>query len=75
MVSGNNVALRVATSWGWDDVVYVNYKQSDIDTSVIEDDWVTIYGESTGVYSYTALFGNEITIPSMNAERIFIGNN
>ncbi|MBR6089203.1 MAG: Ig-like domain-containing protein [Anaerolineaceae bacterium] len=75
MVSGNNVALRVATSWGWDDVFYVTYKQSDIDTSIIEDDWVTIYGESTGVYTYTALFGNEITIPSMKAERIFIGNN
>lgn len=75
LVNGNNVALRVATSWGWDDVFYVNYKLSDIETAVIEDDWVTIYGESTGVYSYTALFGNEITIPSMNAERIFIGNN
>ncbi len=75
MINGNNVALRVATSWGLDDVFYVNYKLSDIETPVIEDDWVTIYGESTGVYSYTALFGNEITIPSMNAERIFIGNN
>lgn len=75
MVSGNNVAMRVATSWGWDDVFYVTFKQSDIDTAVIEDDWVTIYGKSTGVYTYTAVFGNEITIPSMTAERIFMGNN
>lgn len=75
MVSGNNVAMRVATSWGWDDVFYVTYKQSDIDTAVIENDWVTIYGKSTGVYTYTAVFGNDITVPSMIAERIFMGNN
>ncbi len=75
MVSGDYVALRVATSWGWDDVFYVTYKQSEIGISVIEDDWITVYGESTGTYTYTAVRGNEITIPSMDAERIFMGNN
>ena len=75
MASGDSVALRVATSWGWDDVFYVTYRLSEIGISIIEGDWVTIYGESTGEYTYTAVMGNEITIPSMQAERIFMGNN
>lgn len=75
MAIGDSVALRVATSWGWDDVFYVTYRLSEIGISIIEGDWVTIYGESTGEYTYTAVMGNEITIPSMQAERIFMGNN
>lgn len=73
--NGDRVTLRVATSWSWDNVYYVTYSQSEIGIAVIEDDWITVYGESTGVYTYSAIFGNEITIPSMEAERIFIGNN
>ena len=75
MVNGDRVTLRVATSWSWDNVYYVTYNQSDIEVAVIEDDYVTIYGTSTGCYTYTALMGNEITIPSMEAERIFMGSN
>ncbi len=75
IVSGDNVALRVATSWGWDDIFYVIYKQSSIGISIIENDWITVYGQSTGEFSYTAVMGNTITVPSMEAERIFIGNN
>ncbi len=73
--SGDQVALRVATAWSYDNVFYVTYKQSEIEVAVIEDDYITVYGTSTGVYTYSAVFGNEITVPSMEAERIFIGNN
>ena len=75
MVSGDRVTLRVATAWRYDNVYYVTYNQSDIGVSVIEGDYITVYGVSTGVYTYTAVMGNEITVPSMTAERIFIGNN
>ena len=75
MQSGDQVALRVATAWSYDNVFYVTYKQSEIEVAVIEDDYITVYGTSTGAYTYSAVFGNEITIPSMEAERIFIGNN
>ena len=75
MVNKDRITLRVATSWSWDNVFYVTYSQSKIGVAVIEDDWITVYGESTGVYTYTAVMGNEITIPSMEAEKVFIGNN
>ena len=75
MVSGDRVTLRVATAWSYDNVYYVTYNQSEIEIAVIEDDYITVYGTSTGVFTYSALFGNEITIPSMEAERIFMGSN
>lgn len=72
--SGGSGMLRVATSWGWDDVFYVEYDKSAMSTNVIEDDWITVYGTSTGTVTYSSIWGQDITIPSMNAERIFIGN-
>ena len=74
MEDGNTGVLRVGTSWGWDDVFYVVYNISDLNTNVIEDDWITVYGTSTGTKTYSSIWGQDITIPSMNAERIFIGN-
>ena len=71
---GGTGMLRVGTSWGWDDVFYVNYNVKDLNTNVIEDDWITVYGTSTGTVTYSSIWGQDITIPSMDAERIFIGN-
>lgn len=51
----------------------VDYFPSSIGVSVIEDDYVTIYGTCTGTYSYETVRGNENTIPSLDAEKIKIG--
>lgn len=75
LVSRDRVNLRVATAWSYDNVFYVTYNQSKIEVPVIEDDYITVYGTSTGNYTYSAIWGNEITIPSMEAERIFVGSN
>lgn len=75
LVSGDRVNLRVATAWSYDNVFYVTYNQSKIEVPVIEDDYITVYGTSTGNYTYSSIWGQEITIPSMEAERIFMGSN
>ena len=75
VTSGTKVILRVGTSgYGYyDSVFWVEYDTSTIRVSVIEDDYVTVYGKCTGAYTYTATWGNSITIPSMEAEKIVIG--
>jgi uncharacterized protein YjdB len=75
VTSGTKVILRVGTSgYGYyDSVFWVEYDTSTIRVSVIEDDYVTVYGKCTGAYTYTATMGNSITIPSMEAEKIVIG--
>lgn len=48
------------------DTIYVTYKFSD-GLKVLEGDIITMWGKSTGEESYTAIFGQTITIPSFTA--------
>ena len=62
-------ALRVNVTKGkysYDDTVYVLYA-IDSSNRVLEDDIVTFYGYSGGLYSYESVLGATITIPSVYA--------
>ena len=65
---GDNYLLRVATKnidyiGYFEDVIYVNYKGNRL----LEDDIVDVYGTFVGLKSYTAVLGNEITLPEINS--------
>ena len=64
------VNLRVSTKGYSDNVVYVVYERPDNESRILEDDRVTICGIYTGLYSYTAVMGNTITIPKIDADTI-----
>ncbi len=66
------VNLRVATKGSYDNVVYVVYERGTNESRILEDDRVTIYGECEGLYSYTAVLGNTITLPEFTAESITV---
>ena len=72
----NNVTLRVDVTKGeydiWDDTVYVNYKYSDGESKILEDDIITMYGTIDGLKSYTSVLGAKITIPEFTAQYITI---
>ena len=71
--SDTEVDMRVATSSdGWDDVVYLVYDPSIVDSRILEDDNVTFYGESKGLYSYESTMGGTITIPIFYVQKISI---
>ena len=71
--SDTEVDMRVATSSdGWDDVVYLVYDPSIVDSRILEDDHVTFYGESKGLYSYESTMGGTITIPIFYVQKISI---
>ncbi|MCR5688964.1 MAG: hypothetical protein K6G71_01825 [Clostridiales bacterium] len=61
---------RVATSGKYDNVIYVKVDNYGSGSRILEDDYLTFYGTYDGLYSYKAVRGNEITIPSMTAEYI-----
>ncbi len=75
--SGGTTVLRVGTGgYGYYDYVfYITYTSKDIDVTVIEDDYITIYGKCTGTKTYTTVLGGSVTIPSMTAEKIIFGRN
>lgn len=63
-------SYRVATSGKYDNVIYVKVDNYGSGSRILEDDYLTFYGTFDGLYSYTAVRGNEITIPSMTAEYV-----
>ena len=76
MPSGNTVALRVGTTgYGYSSVFYVTYSTRDISISLIDDDYIYVYGKCNGVYTYTSVLGASITVPWIEAEKIVMSRN
>lgn len=72
VVEGDSeVDLRVGTSSdGYDDVVYLYYDPQIVDSRILEDDQVTYYGRSLGLYTYESTGGADITIPLIEVHKI-----
>ena len=70
----SSIDLRVDVTEGsygwWDDTIYVSYTLPEGSSRILEDDIITIYGTLDGLYSYTAVLGNTITLPKLDAKYI-----
>ncbi len=56
-----------------DSIIYAEFKKREEgEDRILENDFVEIYGELTGIESYKALLGNTITIPSIEIEYLFL---
>jgi hypothetical protein len=72
-VFGDNYILRIATKnqaylGYFDDDIYVNYKGNRL----LEDDIVDVWGNFEGLKTYTAILGNQITIPEIKSLQVEI---
>lgn len=65
--------VRIAMNGSTDTAVLVKYSPSLISYRILEDDWITVNGTFDGMYTYTALLGNSVTIPSIKADSITLG--
>lgn len=54
----------------YDDTVLFTIDESTLSENILEDDIVTIWGESEGPYTYKAVLGNEITVPKIKVAYI-----
>lgn len=69
---GNAYTLRVNVTKGeygiWSDTILVSYvKSSSEEGRILEGDIITMYGTLNGTYTYTAVLGQQITVPSFIA--------
>ncbi|MBO4676769.1 MAG: hypothetical protein J5633_04415 [Oscillospiraceae bacterium] len=68
VIEGNTVYLRINQDsddiWS-NDTWFVEYKPSPNEIRILEDDTITVFGVCTGLYTYKALLGQQVTIPSM----------
>lgn len=67
-----STTLRIATSGRYNNVFYVTCS-SEVAKGIIEDDLVTVYGSCSGTETYKTVLGGSITIPSLEAEKIYLG--
>lgn len=59
---------RVATSGSYGDVVYIYVDNYGRGSRILEDDKITFYGTYGGLYTYTTVLGDSLTIPSIYVE-------
>lgn len=69
--SDNMVVMRLAVNGSYDNVLYVITTSKALNGErILEDDYITVYGTSTGIYTYTSVLGASISIPSMLVTKI-----
>ncbi len=66
------VGYRIAAGEAEHDVIYVNYARGEGEGRILENDMVTVYGMSEGLFTYDGTSGETITVPSMTAYYIDI---
>lgn len=68
--SGDLCYARIAMNSSYDTVIFVTYDKDLLSYRLLDDDIVTVYGTSLGVYSYEAVSGATITLPWLSANMI-----
>ena len=61
---------RIAVNGDYDNVIYVAYPKNIVTSRILDDDYVTVYGTSLGLYSYQSTMGGKITVPALYLDRI-----
>lgn len=67
--TGSN-QLRLTVNDDYEMVVYCEYDPDLIDYRLLEEDMITIYGTSYGLYSYESVMGGKITLPAIIIDKI-----
>jgi hypothetical protein len=73
---GSKTAMRVNVTKGeygiWDDTVWVNYTRKSGESRILEDDIIKFWGTVKGRRTYTAVLGQEITLPEIDAKYLLV---
>lgn len=69
------VNMRLAVDSDYDKIILCEYRSNIVDSRILEDDIVTIYGVSKGLYTYKSTIGVSITVPLATIDKIDEGNN
>ena len=62
LFSTNSVDFRVETS---DGIWYVSYNRPEVESRILEGDYITCYGECDGVTTYISVLGGNVTVPKL----------
>lgn len=68
----NYIAIRLAVGGNYNNVIFlvIETNRVEMNQRILEDDSITVYGKSAGIYTYETVMGNELSIPSMSVDKI-----
>lgn len=70
MEDGDSVGIRLAVDGDYDNIILGTFDSSIISERILEDDYITVYGLSAGIYTYESTMGASISVPSMTIDKI-----
>ncbi|MBR5179219.1 MAG: toxin regulator [Lachnospiraceae bacterium] len=70
----DEVNIRIAINSDYDSIMLCAYDPSILSFRILEDDKITFYGTSLGLYTYKSTLGAAITIPSAWIDKIELKN-
>ena len=70
MEDNDTIQIRLAVGGNYDHILLGEYDSSIVSSRVLEDDYITIYGLSSGLIIYQSTLGASITIPSVLIDKI-----
>ncbi|MGV3488586.1 MAG: toxin regulator [Tuberibacillus sp.] len=62
--------IRLAVNDNYDTVIFGQFDATAVESRVLEDDEITIYGTSVGLISYDSTMGGNISIPGVSIDKI-----
>ena len=62
--------IRLGVNGSYDNVLYLTVPIGTTDERILEDDYITIYGVSKGIETYTTVLGASMSIPSVQVDKI-----
>ncbi len=66
----DRVQIRLAVGGDYDNILLGEYDSEIVSSRVLEDDYITIYGISSGLITYESTLGASITIPGVLIDKI-----
>lgn len=70
MEDGDSIGIRLAVDGDYDNIILGTFDSSIISERILEDDYITVYGLSAGIYTYESTMGASISVPSMTIDKI-----
>jgi hypothetical protein len=74
MEENSGTTLRIATDGSYGDVVLAHLEKGLVTSRILEDDKITFYGVSAGLYSYESILGRKVTVPLVYINQVVQGS-
>ena len=62
--------IRLGVDGSYDNVLYLTVPTGITEKRILEDDYITIYGVSEGITTYTTVLGASISIPEISVDKV-----